>query len=169
MKRWRTLTVVVVGALVLLAACGTSSSNKSKSTTTTTVAPAASSSSGAGVTGSATLGVAMNGKVGKDIVVDASGKTVYLYAPDGTTAQSTVPAGLKSLWPAVTASGTASAGTGLDSSKLKLETQADGTKQASYNGHLLYTFTNDTGPGTANGQGLGGIWFVLSPAGDQIS
>ncbi len=37
-----------------------------------------------------------------------------------------------------------------------------------YNGHLLYTFLNDTAPGQANGQDLGDAWYVLSPSGEQI-
>ena len=43
-----------------------------------------------------------------------------------------------------------------------------GTSQVSYNGHLLYTFVGDKAPGDAVGQGLGGIWFVLSPAGEKV-
>lgn len=78
-----------------------------------------------------------------------------------------MPAGLKSLWPAVPAPTTLTAGPGLDQSKLTAQAQADGTMQLAYNGHLLYTFTQDSAPGDANGQGLGGIWFTLSPSGDK--
>jgi predicted lipoprotein with Yx(FWY)xxD motif len=93
---------------------------------------------------------------------------VYLYVPDGTSKTSTVPAGLKQLWPAVTATGAGSAGAGLDSSKLTLEPQADGTMQAAYNGHLLYTFQNDKAAGDANGQGLGNVWYVLDADGNKV-
>ncbi len=47
--------------------------------------------------------------------------------------------------------------------------QADGTQQLAYNGHLLYLFVGDKAAGDANGQGLGGIWYVLSASGAQIS
>jgi len=94
--------------------------------------------------------------------------TVYLYVPDGTSKTSTVPSGLKQLWPAVTATGAGAAGAGLDASKLTLEPQADGTMQAAYNGHLLYTFQNDKAAGDANGQGLGGIWYVLDADGNKV-
>ena len=117
----------------------------------------------------AALAVATNAKVGTKIIVAASGKTVYLYMPDGSGTTSSVPAALKAVWPAVTASGTATVGAGLDQSKLVLEPQPDGTKQDAYNGHLLYTFQGDAAPGSAAGERLGGIWFVLSTAGAKIA
>ena len=93
---------------------------------------------------------------------------MYLYVPDGASKTTTVPAGLKQLWPAVTATGAATAGSGLDKTKLTLEPQADGTMQVAYNGHLLYTFMNDKAPGDASGQGLGSIWYVVGADGNQI-
>ena len=89
--------------------------------------------------------------------------------PDGTSTTSKVPSTLKVVWPAVTVTGTPTVGSGLDKSKLTVETQPNGTKQVSYDGHLLYTFQGDLKSGTANGQGLGGIWFVLTPAGVKIA
>lgn len=173
--RARVCWVVVVGAVVVLAAC--SSSSKSSTSTTTTVAGVSTSSlptpSSGPPRGSAAtkgvLGVATNTKLGMKIVVAASGKTVYLYMPDGSSTTSKVPAAIKAVWPAVTASGTPTVGSGLDQAKLALRSQPDGTKQVAYNGHLLYTFQGDTAPGAANGERLGGIWFVLSPAGTKIA
>jgi len=173
MKRARVMWVVVVGAVVMTAAC--SSSSKSSTSTTTTVPVSTSTlptpSSGpprgsAAIRG--VLGVATNTKLGTKIVVAASGKTVYLYMPDGSSTTSKVPAAIKAVWPPVTASGTPTVGSDLDQTKLALRSQPDGTKQVAYNGHLLYTFQGDAAPGTANGERLGGIWFVLSPAGTKI-
>jgi len=130
-------------------------------------APATASNSSAS-TGGGALGAASNTKIGQTILVDGKGMTVYLYAPDGTSTSSTVPASIKSLWPAVPATTGATVGAGVDGSKFSAQPQQDGTTQAMYNGHLLYTFANDHVPGDANGQGLGGVWFVLSPAGDKI-
>ena len=110
----------------------------------------------------------MNTKVGQQILVDSSGKTVYLFEPDGTSTTSQVPAGIKANWPALTATGAPSVSSALDSSKVGTQAQPDGTKQVTYNGHLLYTFQNDTAPGDANGQALGNIWFTVSPAGDKV-
>jgi predicted lipoprotein with Yx(FWY)xxD motif len=117
----------------------------------------------------ATLGLASNAKVGQQIVVDSAGHTVYLFLPDGASNTSRVPAAIKALWPPVTSSGSPTAGAGLDQSKVTVVVQSDGSRQVAYNGHLLYTFARDTAPGDANGQGLAGIWYVLSAAGTRIS
>jgi predicted lipoprotein with Yx(FWY)xxD motif len=111
----------------------------------------------------------MNTKLGKQIVVDSSGKTVYLYEPDGTSTTSQVSPGIKANWPAVTATAAPTVSSDLDSSKVATQAQPDGTKQVSYNGHLLYLFVGDSAPGDASGQGLGGNWFVLAPAGEKIA
>ena len=124
----------------------------------TTTAPATASST--------MLQVAMNAKVHQDIVVDSAGKTVYIYMPDGTSTTSTVPAALKALWPAVTTtSSTPPVGPGLTASKATVNS-AD---QVAYNGHLLYTFKADIKAGTANGQGLAKVWYVISPNGTPIT
>lgn len=36
--------------------------------------------------------------------------------------------------------------------------------QVTYNGHLLYTYSGDTGPGVATGNGYAGKWFAATPA-----
>jgi predicted lipoprotein with Yx(FWY)xxD motif len=35
--------------------------------------------------------------------------------------------------------------------------------QVEYNGHPLYTFSGDTAPGQANGEGVAGMWYVVTP------
>ncbi len=41
--------------------------------------------------------------------------------------------------------------------------RADGSQQVAYNGEPLYYFTGDTAPGDANGEGVGGVWFIATP------
>ena len=94
--------------------------------------------------------------------------TVYLFVPDGTATTSAVPEGIKANWPPVVADGTPVVGAGVDAALLAVAAQPDGTQQVAYNGHLLYTFISDVAPGDANGQDLGDVWYVLSPAGEQI-
>jgi predicted lipoprotein with Yx(FWY)xxD motif len=169
----------LLGTALAAVACSSSSSKSSTTTVapaTTTGAPAASAStsaaspstSAAPTTSAGALGVATNAKIGQQILVNGSGATVYLFMADGTSTTSKVPTAIKANWPPVTASGTPSVASGLDQTKLAVEAQADGTQQLSYNGHLPYTFVGDKAPGDANGQGLGGIWFVLSPSGDKV-
>jgi predicted lipoprotein with Yx(FWY)xxD motif len=63
--------------------------------------------------------------------------------------------------------GPATAGTGI-TGKLSTITRADGSTQATYNGHPLYTYTADTAPGQANGNGInasGGVWHEVTVSG----
>jgi predicted lipoprotein with Yx(FWY)xxD motif len=39
----------------------------------------------------------------------------------------------------------------------------DGKKQLAYNGIPLYYFAGDAGPGQLNGQGVGGVWWIVKP------
>ncbi len=178
------VAVAIVAALAL-AACGDDSGSSSATTGSagTTAAAsasttaggaattAASSSGGAATTaaasGSATVSAADNSAIGQTILVNSAGMTLYLFEPDGTATTSAVPAGIKANWPPVVADGTPVAGTGVDASKLSVATQPDGTKQVAYNGHLLYTFISDVASGDAKGQDLGGVWYVVTPAGDK--
>ena len=58
------------------------------------------------------------------------------------------------------------------SGKLTTFQRSDGGSQAVINGHPLYTFTLDKAPGQTAGEGLnenGGLWYVVNPAGNQIT
>jgi hypothetical protein len=47
-------------------------------------------------------------------------------------------------------------------------TRSDGTKQATYLGHPLYTFAGDTSPGQNKGNGInqnGGLWWEMTVSG----
>lgn len=47
---------------------------------------------------------------------------------------------------------------------------SDGTLQVTYNGWPLYTYVNDTGPGTTVGQGAGGgTWWTVNPAAVDVA
>ena len=74
--------------------------------------------------------------------------------------------------PSALATGKASAGSGLTASKLGTITRSGGKHQVTYNGHPLYLYVGDKKPGDVTGQGVtafGAAWFVLSPAGNEIS
>jgi predicted lipoprotein with Yx(FWY)xxD motif len=163
---------LVVLAIGFAGACGSSSKSSSGSSPTTAVSPTTASAYGGSTSptsaaaSAAVLKTAMNAKLHVPIIVNGDGKTVYIYKPDGTSTTSKVPAALKVAWPAVTSSeSTPNVAGGLTNTK----TSVNAHDQVSYNGHLLYTFSADTKPGTANGQGLGGVWYVLSPDGAPIT
>ena len=67
---------------------------------------------------------------------------------------------------------TPTVGKGANASMLGTSKRSDGKTQVTYNGHPLYTFAGDSGPGDTSGQGVnafGGLWYVLSPAGQQVT
>ncbi len=48
-------------------------------------------------------------------------------------------------------------------------TLADGSRQVTVNGRPLYLFAKDTKPGDLRGQGVGSVWYVLSPDGTMVT
>jgi predicted lipoprotein with Yx(FWY)xxD motif len=118
---------------------------------------------------SATVGVA-NGSLGS-ILVNSTGRTVYLFKAD-VGATSACAGACATAWPPLLAMDKPTAGTGLTASKLGTITRSDGSRQVTYNGHPLYLFIKDKKPGQTNGQGVtafGAAWFALTPSGNQAS
>jgi predicted lipoprotein with Yx(FWY)xxD motif len=100
-----------------------------------------------------------------DILVDAKGKTLYLYTPDGDNIEeSQCTGGCASAWPPLTAK-KARVGKGLDASFATVS----GSTQVAYNNHLLYRYGGDSAAGDTNGQGIGGVWFAVGSDGSPIS
>jgi predicted lipoprotein with Yx(FWY)xxD motif len=152
-------------AAVIVAGCGGGSSAPSAVVTP----PAASPTANKAATSAPTIRVA-NSSLGR-MLVDAHGRTVYLFRKDKGT-KSTCNGACAQAWPPVTVSGKPTAGTGAKASLLGTTKRSDGKTQVTYHGHPLYRFQGDQGRGEANGQGLvafGAAWFVVSPAGEQIS
>ena len=48
-------------------------------------------------------------------------------------------------------------------------TRTDGTVQVTYNGWPLYYYVKDKAPGDVTGQDVGGVWYVVSAAGEQVN
>jgi predicted lipoprotein with Yx(FWY)xxD motif len=118
---------------------------------------------------SATVGVA-NTSLGS-ILVNSTGRTLYLFKADVGT-KSACSGACATAWPPLLATGTPTAGTGLTASKLGTITRAGGNHQVTYNGYPLYLFVKDQKPGQTTGQGataFGAAWFALTPSGNQAS
>ena len=100
---------------------------------------------------------------GAAVLANAHGFTVYSFAPD-TPTTSKCNGSCAHFWPPV--EGPATAGPGVTGTVGTI-TRSDGTIQATYNGHPLYTYLADTAPGQAKGNGLtasGGIWHEVTAA-----
>ena len=158
MTRIRPLGLLSVAVLVSLVAAGCGSSGGSSTAT-------AKTASGS----SATVTVANTG-LGK-ILVDANGRTLYLFAKDSGT-KSTCSGECASAWPPLRTSSKPTAGGGAKASLLGTTSRSDGQPQVTYAGHPLYGYQGDGKTGDTTGQGstgFGAPWYVLSPAGKQIT
>jgi predicted lipoprotein with Yx(FWY)xxD motif len=100
---------------------------------------------------------------GVTVLTTSKGFTLYSFAPDtstmskcnGACAQSWPP--LKGPVSAVGVSGT-----------FGTITRSDGSTQAAFDGHPLYTFAGDTAPGQNKGNGLNaavGLWHEITTSG----
>jgi hypothetical protein len=66
----------------------------------------------------------------------------------------------------------AKAGSGVQASLLGTVKAASGSLYVTYNHWPLYTYTGDSGPGAAHGQGItsfGGTWYVLNASGTPVT
>jgi predicted lipoprotein with Yx(FWY)xxD motif len=102
------------------------------------------------------------------IVTDAEGLTLYMFGAD-QNGESTCYDDCAATWPALTVDGEPVAGDGIDAAQLGTTERDDGTLQVTYAGLPLYYFASDAEPGDTNGQGIGDIWYVVSPDGEAIS
>lgn len=163
------LAVVGVLAALLLAACGTSSGGSSGgglygSGTSSTATTAPTATTGSAASGGAvvkTASVTVKGS-SKTVLTDAKGMTLYYFTRD-TANQSACTGGCAGTWPPLLASGS---GAPTSATTLPGNLSAfDGGNghQVVYNGHPLYTYAGDTAAGQANGEGVGGVWFVATP------
>ena len=140
-----------LAAALMIAACSsTSSGGAASSATPASSVPAA---------GSSALKTAKIG--GATVVTNAKGFTLYWFVPD-TATTSKCDGSCATFWPPV--KGPATAGAGV-TGKLATIKRADGSAQATYNGHPLYTYAGDHAPGQATGDGLnvnGGVWHEVT-------
>jgi len=98
---------------------------------------------------------------GASVLANAKGFTLYSFAPD-TSTKSNCNGSCAVYWPPV--KGPVTAGPGV-TGKLTVITRSDGSKQAAYNGHPLYTYVGDSAPGQARGNNLnlnGGLWHEVT-------
>jgi predicted lipoprotein with Yx(FWY)xxD motif len=105
------------------------------------------------------------------ILVDSTGRALYLWEAD-TGTSSTCTGECAAQWPPLTTRGRPTASGGAEDSRLGTSRRSDGSTQVTYNGHPLYFFAGDSGPGQENGQGsdaFGAPWWVVNPAGEAVT
>jgi predicted lipoprotein with Yx(FWY)xxD motif len=105
------------------------------------------------------------------ILVDGSGRTLYLFEKDQGD-RSACASACVAAWPVDHTTAPPKAGSGAKASLLGTIKRGDGSTQVTYDHHPLYYYSGDSQPGQHNGQGLnafGAKWFVVGPAGGAVS
>ena len=128
-------------------------------------------SAGTGITTDAAIRISTSTSpsVREPFLVDQQGRALYLFSTDSQNGGSSACSGdCLTQWPPLIVTGTPQAGQGVDASLLGTITRQDGTLQATYHGWPLYFYVGDTGPGNTSGQGMAGVWFLVSGAGNSI-
>jgi predicted lipoprotein with Yx(FWY)xxD motif len=157
---------VPLAAVLAAAACSSAASSSPPAPGSS--APAGGSSASAPAAG--TVITTHAGSAGAFLTA-GSGRTVYLWAKDGMN-MSACSGACAQAWPPVPATGTLTATGGAMASDLGTITRPDGTKQVTYDGHPLYYFVGDSGPGQTAGQGsdnFGARWWLVAPSGAKIT
>jgi predicted lipoprotein with Yx(FWY)xxD motif len=155
----RAKVAIPVAAGLLATACGGAVSATSSGS-------AHSSGSSAAA---ATVIAAHSGSHGRFLT--EGGRSVYLWAADSMN-MSNCSGACAGAWPPVMAQGHVTASDGVKPSDLGTISRPGGGKQVTYDGHPLYFFAGDSGPGQTNGQGsdsFGAKWWLVAPSGAQIS
>jgi predicted lipoprotein with Yx(FWY)xxD motif len=173
--------LVVAPLVVLLAACGSSTGGSASSTGATTpttstaqnTTPTTSSGGrygGGGTTPTAsssgnlikTATATVKG-TSQTILTNVQGMTLY-YRTSDVPPSTVCSGGCASAWPPLVVSGSGAPTSAASlSGKLTVVADANG-KQVEYNGHPLYTYSGDTGPGQTTGEGVAGVWHVCTPS-----
>ena len=165
----RVVTAVgAVGLIMLAAACGSSSASSAAAPAPSTSAPAASTSAPVVAASSASPSAAPAAVLKTErtalgtVLTNAQGLTVYWFAKDSPTA-STCAGACAAAWPPVLGMPRAESGVKLGGTLGEIK-RANGTMQATFNGHPLYLFAGDQAPGQANGNGVdgfGALWYAF--------
>lgn len=168
---------IAVAAAVALAGCGSSStSGSSGSSASGGSAYGGGASYGGGTAkpvsapASAAAAGAAKVAVAHGHLVDAKGRTLYLFEADKTS-KSTCNGACAQDWPPATTSGRPKAGHGARAALLKTSKRSDGGTQVTYGGHPVYRYIGDAKAGQTNGEGIsafGAKWYMLNAAGKKI-
>jgi predicted lipoprotein with Yx(FWY)xxD motif len=119
-----------------------------------------------GEAGIAQIAVGENDEFGR-FLVDGAGMALYLFAND-TPGSSNCYDQCETNWPPLFGtSATVDAGE-LDQALVRTTTRRDGRMQITYNGWPLYYFAADQNPGEVKGQGVGDVWWLISPEGELV-
>lgn len=143
-------------AAAALVACGSAGASPSPSSPPSSAGSSSAAAGAASTVKTATI-------AGATVLTSSKGFTLYSFAPD-TSTTSNCNGTCAQNWPPVQGPVT---GAGV-SGTFGTITRADGSVQATFDGHPLYTFVGDTAAGQNKGNGLnaaGGLWHEITTSG----
>jgi predicted lipoprotein with Yx(FWY)xxD motif len=146
-----TALLALLAAAAVLAACGSGSSYGGSSTSGSSPSTSGSASGAQ----SRVVASAKKAKVGS-VIVDAQGRTLYRFTAEAQGVP-VCTGDCVGTWPPALA-GSAS---GLPKHVATVKRPDGGNLQLTYDGHPLYRYAGDQSKADANGEGVGGQWFVL--------
>jgi predicted lipoprotein with Yx(FWY)xxD motif len=160
-----TASAAGLAALTLvLAACGASGSSAYGAGGYGGAAPVTPSTAGTAAT------VDLHKSSLGPILVDAQGKTLYLFEAD-KNGKSACSGPCATAWPPLLSNGAPQAAAGATASLIGTTARRDGGSQVTYAGHPLYYFVGDKAAGDVTGQGIdqfGAKWYVVGKDGKKI-
>ncbi len=159
MKSLYLFTGLLIGAIILAACAGSGPQPNPPATTPM----AAATPTGSASSMVPTISVVTDPKLGPILVGD-KGMTLYAWLKD-TPDTSTCTGTCLTNWPPLVTTGTPNLGPGVNASMIGTATLADGRTIVTYNHMPLYYFKGDVAAGDTKGQGIGSVWYVVSPDG----
>lgn len=163
MKKLSFIGTSLIALMLLVSACSPQTTPAAAPPPTEMPVATLAASAAAGVT----VMLGKNDALGS-FLVDDKNMTLYLYTKDTPNTSNCYDKCAKA-WPPLLTTGAAIGKDGVDASKLGTTKRTDGTVQVTYNGWPLYYYVKDTKPGDVTGENVGKVWYVISPAGVQIT
>jgi predicted lipoprotein with Yx(FWY)xxD motif len=105
------------------------------------------------------------------IIVDASGRTLYLFDIERDGVPRCYDACAVN-WPPLLATTAATSDPRLNQALITVSARRDGSRQLTYNGHSLYYYVGDRSAGEIKCQAViefGGFWYVIDTRGNKIT
>jgi predicted lipoprotein with Yx(FWY)xxD motif len=128
----------------------------------TLAACGSSSDDGSGSAGAkAPVSSADKAKVGR-VIVDAQGFTLYRFTAEAQ-GRPVCTGSCAKTWPPATVTGDGD----LPDHVATVDRPDGGGRQLTYDGHPLYRYAGDKTADDANGEGVGGQWYVVKASGDD--
>jgi predicted lipoprotein with Yx(FWY)xxD motif len=171
MKKHLSIGLSAFALAALLSGCG----GGATTTTPTSAAPATSApaeTSAPATSAPASMGAAVlsvgQSKAGQIVVAD-QGLSVYYFTKNTKDSGTSACTGdCLVAWPPVTSTTATPTVNGV-TGKIGTIPTTDGKMQVTINGMPIYYSAKDQGPGDINGQGVGGVWYLVSPSGEMIT